>query len=914
VVAEVRARAAVTKEQGPATLSAATKEKALVTTASPELDALRLDDRALDGLYEGGLGEDRLAYSAGTVDVLDALGGLDGLDNGDEGPACSAVASDLDIALEGDIDGPACSSVAALDGDTLRELDGGQDDDVVPACSALATDDALGELGSRELDDALMSRADNALPELDGRQDDDMPACSALATDDAMGELGSRGLDDDVRALMSLMSHADALRELDGGQDDGIMLACSALATDAGRRKNKIIDYFKPTGAPRRPRRVVQPPPPPKKQKPITDYLQMTTPVTRSAVRASLARGSKAIQERAKALREDASAGVRTVTDTVLATQSTAVGSLVRKWFHAGWFWGEVVKARMCDDTPWLLIVYHDGDKEEVSDKELHVLISQATRGKLDPYTADRLFRKLLGYYSTEFGFEGDDNSADSEDSAAEEDDECRPLASSSKEKRRRKRGGEGGGEPGQKRQRTVKTRNGKERMGELRDAWAAGGGACCPLICKVTAPHGRRDPVLKTVTVGGMEQPFRLRGRIHDVVQLVAGGFGYVVSYKDNEPLSEFLLDSQINRLKADGAFKWLPSAPSLGDKEEVQEDEEGPQGCKTSPKTSRSPQDRDVYLCDFSTTQGGPLPSIVRVSAGMTIPRAKPGTSLSKEEFSLYLDDLEEIVQRAINQFEREGETMAIRNNWQQWIGVEKSDPRYNFRAVVLLLLSPVLADKILPGLMAELFERFPDAISILGNVNGFAQFMAQGKTPSKGRCNMFNEKTEYIVRTTKKLFAKYSQIQLSDDKEPPKFPPDFDLESYRNIDIVSGTSMETLASCAGVGQKIANLIFNELYGKLAAIPVDVHARRILVTHLGCSSGLSQDELAQHAGELVHQRDYLRLNMIPASISQILEWKENGRVGAIKKELVKACAAVASKHRQVEAMRDLLYFYLRE
>jgi endonuclease III len=244
-----------------------------------------------------------------------------------------------------------------------------------------------------------------------------------------------------------------------------------------------------------------------------------------------------------------------------------------------------------------------------------------------------------------------------------------------------------------------------------------------------------------------------------------------------------------------------------------------------------------------------------------------------------------------------------------------VEKSDPRYNFRAVVLLLLSPVLADKILPGLMAELYERFPDAISILQDVRGFSRFMAEGKTPDKGRCNMFNEKTEYIIRTTKKLFGEYSGIQLSDDKEPPKFPADFDLESYRNIDIVSGATMETLVSCAGVGQKIANLIFNELYGKVTAIPVDVHARRILVTHLGCSSDLSQDELARHAGELVHQSDYLRLNMIPASISQIMEWRDDkGSAGRIKKEFVQACAAVASKHKQVEAMRNLLYFSLRE
>jgi hypothetical protein len=112
----------------------------------------------------------------------------------------------------------------------------------------------------------------------------------------------------------------------------------------------------------------------------------------------------------------------------------------------------------------------------------------------------------------------------------------------------------------------------------------------------------------------------------------------------------------------------------------------------------------------------------------------------------------------------------------------------------------------------------------------------------------------------------------------------------------------------------KKLPNLIVNEIYDKLAEIPVDVHARRFLVTHLGMSSGMSQTELAESAGALVQPSDYLRLNVIPASISQILEWKDDDDGGArfVKKELVRGCAAVASKHKQVEAMRDLLFFYL--
>jgi endonuclease III len=485
--------------------------------------------------------------------------------------------------------------------------------------------------------------------------------------------------------------------------------------------------------------------------------------------------------------------------------------------------------------------VYHDGDKEDVVVSELRTLIKNASdaqlkpKAALKPETAECLFRWLLAYYSVQFGFEGDyresdDDSQDNNNTCLDGygntdsgDDEWKPPAVASKRERRPAKRTQRKGKRQKRNKPTVQIRNGKsksksksngkekEKLCELREAWEGGGGARYPLICKIKPLRGRRDAVWcqKTATIGGVEHALRLRGCVHDVVQLTSGGFGYIISYRDNEDLSEFLSDCDLERLKAAGAFKWLTSSSSGEAVEDKELDQEARERDEPVRKTTRSPQDRDIYLCDYSASQWplAPLPSIVRVSDAMKmIPRSKSGTSLLKEEISLYLDDLEVVVQQAIYQFGAEGGTMAIRSNWQQWIGVEKADPRYNFRAVVLLLLSPVMADKILPGLMAELFEQFPDAVSILQDVNGFAQFLAEGKTLGKGRCNMYKVKTGSIIRTTKKLFSQYSGVELADDEEPPNLPEDLDLESYRNADIVSGSTLETLTSCHGIGQKIA------------------------------------------------------------------------------------------------------------
>ncbi len=148
--------------------------------------------------------------------------------------------------------------------------------------------------------------------------------------------------------------------------------------------------------------------------------------------------------------------------------------------------------------------------------------------------------------------------------------------------------------------------------------------------------------------------------------------------------------------------------------------------------------------------------------------------------------------------------------------------------FQFLVCIVLSAQTTDKQVNRVTRKLFERYPNAHSLVSaNLEDVMNTL--------GSINYYRSKSKHIVEMSKKLIEEY-------EGEPPK-------------------SLVELQKLPGVGYKTANVFLNDLYRSNYGIAVDTHVLRVARAY-GLSESKDPTKVAHDLEKLYKKSDWYRVN----------------------------------------------------
>jgi endonuclease III len=148
--------------------------------------------------------------------------------------------------------------------------------------------------------------------------------------------------------------------------------------------------------------------------------------------------------------------------------------------------------------------------------------------------------------------------------------------------------------------------------------------------------------------------------------------------------------------------------------------------------------------------------------------------------------------------------------------------------FQFLVCIMLSAQTTDKQVNKVTANLFTKYPDAIT-LSKAN-----IEEVMDTVKG-INYFRTKAKHIVETSKKLVLEY-------DSQPP-------------LDLIE------LQKLPGVGYKTANVFLNDLYKSNQGIAVDTHVARVAKAY-GLTKEKDPDKISRDLERLYKKEFWYKVN----------------------------------------------------
>jgi endonuclease III len=760
--------------------------------------------------------------------------------------------------------------------------------------------------------------------------------------------------------------------------------------------QKRITDFFLPTGA-KRPKRNIRPPPPPLVQTKIDKFLEVMGPKTRSTVRRSQARLRNAFRDKAEdehgaretkqsgRVRGDGSvaavlAGMkghsptsgksnaamtrgksnaemmsgerkvpsgRSNTAMMPGDRKATLTCYVSKKFDDGWYWGQV--ARPAQNERCSLVVYEDGDKEEVALDELARITRNARGHKrlMTKKSAVMLTHQVALYHATESQTDGE-----------------KPIAAGSRRL-------------GTKSKRKTQPREEKQ-------------------VAMKTQPGPTEKPTAATSKLSSKQPAAKLPSattkQLHgtQLVRAIKAEFGNRVILRPNPPEirkgAEIQVewDGILRRAKVTGiVYCWSPvigeyfyqvhispvtgmmlptptlivSHSRLGRFTAYSVVDAGlPKAGK-----SKSASETDIYLTfdrdGLEKAQNTGMHPMFPIPIGTSaasraallndwIANRKGAQRATTEAFpARYFASLEEVLEEAVPPG-----CISVRREWVRMAGgAKKGDPCFAYRVFLILLVSPATSDRSLHLLFRDFFGEYPTQVSFLQKADEAWQRL-------KRHLNYGPTKATRCVQGLKIVFREYllglfSTIPLGERTEEEMVPAmqgeggvklmktatkllnRLELDFDTNMKGVKMTGSEArmlvatdmfpaelnesarslLLALPGVGPKIYALLADTIYGVNGGIPMDCHAERIGVSHelfpLYCPKG----NRAATMGLFVRPVDHIRANEVPAGINQLLGQTPEMTVPR-KVKLIRDLLRVAKSSGREVGMTRYLFHCLRD
>jgi endonuclease-3 len=150
--------------------------------------------------------------------------------------------------------------------------------------------------------------------------------------------------------------------------------------------------------------------------------------------------------------------------------------------------------------------------------------------------------------------------------------------------------------------------------------------------------------------------------------------------------------------------------------------------------------------------------------------------------------------------------------------------------FQFLICVILSAQTMDKQVNKVTKNLFDKYPDAISLSkADIDDVKKII--------GSINYFNTKSKHIIETSKILDKEYKG-------DPPK-------------------DVKKLQELPGVGYKTANVFLNQIYQANQGIGVDTHVRRI-AREFGLTKENDPDKIAKDLERVYPKKDWYKINRL--------------------------------------------------
>ena len=257
-------------------------------------------------------------------------------------------------------------------------------------------------------------------------------------------------------------------------------------------------------------------------------------------------------------------------------------------------------------------------------------------------------------------------------------------------------------------------------------------------------------------------------------------------------------------------------------------------------------------------------------------------------------------------MNTFSFYTEALSLRVGWAEWVPSQHGSRWYPWQIVALLLLTNSVHDKIVCSIVSEMFRKYTTPIEICSNPAKFIDFLtskAKNFTPlssdfdpntdsiKKGP-NYCYQKASYIVSMSKQIVLTW----ISQNDRNCNMP--LDLLKKRYCDYASTNSIirpipkvwltlveesssnlfppiyshEFFSSLPGVGLKMRHLCAEAIYSQVIGPAIDCHCIRFAVEFGLVHSCMNIEQMNSSLVSIFHQSQYVSLNEIPATLSQVL------------------------------------------
>jgi hypothetical protein len=204
--------------------------------------------------------------------------------------------------------------------------------------------------------------------------------------------------------------------------------------------------------------------------------------------------------------------------------------------------------------------------------------------------------------------------------------------------------------------------------------------------------------------------------------------------------------------------------------------------------------------------------LPWIMKSPPGCGLGAVRQN-NLEPEDWSAYLRKLELATKQAISSWaEQITEGKGVPMSWKDCVGVFPDYWSYQWRLIILLILSHFVDHQEIIPKMEEFLNNFPDPATVLQNTD-------QVKTFLPGMCIQKVASASAVIRATKMMIVQFLNetghvtVTLGDNADQVKFDNEF-WAILTNVDSVPDFNWDKICKWPGWNKKVGRLIAQEVY----------------------------------------------------------------------------------------------------